>query len=74
MVVILGHRTPDGDPYTDLMYPRPHRIWVAGLVRQSAPALAIFPAGSDCGMPYAPEDGLRAFHRQPDSTFHSRWR
>lgn len=35
-------------------------IWVAGLVRQSEPAEAIFEPGSDCGMPYAPEEGFCA--------------
>jgi hypothetical protein len=34
-------------PGVFLMYPRPHRIWVAGLVRQSAPAYAIFDAGRE---------------------------
>jgi len=45
----------------DWMYPRPHLIWVAGLVCQSAPALAIFEPGSACGMPYAPEYGFSAW-------------
>ena len=36
-------------------------IWVAGLVRQSAATVAIFEPGSDCGMPYAPEDGFCAY-------------
>jgi hypothetical protein len=44
----LAHVTA-GLPYPGvfLMYPRPHRIWVAGLVRQSAPADAIFDAGRE---------------------------
>lgn len=40
------------------------------MVRQSAPAVAILLAGHACGMPYAPLDGLVAFHRQPLSPFH----
>jgi hypothetical protein len=40
-----------GVPYRPSMYPRPHRIWVAGLVRQSAPTLDIFDPGSAWGMP-----------------------
>jgi hypothetical protein len=35
-------------------------IWVAGLVRQSAPALAIRDAGSACGIPNAPDRRLCA--------------
>src|SRR5262249_34284624 len=52
------------------MYPRPHRIWVAALLCQSGPALAIFEPGSACGMPYAPLLGLLACTFQPLSTFH----
>src|SRR5215469_16691888 len=51
------------------MYPRPQRIWVAGLVCQSAPALAILDPGSACGMPYAPDVGLVADGFQPLSRF-----
>ena len=43
------------------MYLMPQMIWVAGLVRQSLPSLAIFEPGRACGMPYAPELGLVAF-------------
>jgi len=46
-------------------------IWVAGLVRQSAATVAIFEPGSDCGMPYAPEDGFIARWFHPDSRCHS---
>ncbi len=52
------------------MYPNPHLIWVAGLVCQSAPALAILLPGSDCGMPNAPEDAFIAEAFQPDSFIH----
>lgn len=52
----------------------PHLIWVRALVFQSAPAVAIRLAGQACGMPYAPLDGLVAFHRQPLSPFQSRTR
>src|SRR6059058_981178 len=51
------------------MYSRPHLIWVAGLVRQSPPALAILEPGNACGMPYAPL-GFAALTRQPLSWFH----
>src|SRR5215469_12508778 len=51
------------------MYPRPQRIWVAGLVCQSAPALAILDPGSACGMPNAPDVGLVAAGFQPLSRF-----
>src|SRR5215831_7956070 len=51
------------------MYPRPQRIWVAGLVCQSAPALASLDPGSACGMPYAPDVGLVAEGFQPLSRF-----
>ncbi|MNW63938.1 hypothetical protein D3C74_421760 [compost metagenome] len=46
------------------MYPSPQVIWVAGLVRQSAPALAILEPGRACGIPYAPLDlfSAVAFH------------
>src|SRR5690625_5064461 len=47
------------------MYPSPHLIWVAGFVRQSLPALAIFEPGSAWGMPYAPEEGFEAEGFQP---------
>src|SRR5215510_2606549 len=53
------------------MYPRPQVICVAAFVRQSAPADAIFEPGSDCGMPYAPEDAFWALTRQPDSLVQS---
>src|SRR5581483_1495605 len=53
------------------MYPRPHLICVAALVCQSAPALAIFPPGSACGMPNAPEPALYALTSQPLSRCHS---
>ena len=46
-------------------------IWVAGLVSQSAPALAILLPGSACGIPYAPLPRLCALTRQPDSRCHS---
>src|SRR5205809_2117414 len=52
------------------MYPSPQRIWVAGFVCQSAPALAILEPGSACGIPYAPEVGLVAEGFQPLSAFH----
>ena len=44
-----------GLPYRVFMYCTPQMIWVAGLVCQSAPALAILDPGSACGSPYAPE-------------------
>jgi hypothetical protein len=40
------------------MYERPQLIWVAALVAQSLPALAIFEPGSACGMPVAPLPAL----------------
>ncbi len=49
---------PHGVPYRPPMYPRPQAICVAGLVSQSAPALAILLPGNDCGMPYAPLEAL----------------
>ena len=57
-----------GVPYLSWMYFRPQSICVAAFVRQSWPAEAIFSAGSDWGMPYAPLSGLVASHRQPDSS------
>jgi hypothetical protein len=42
---------PQGVPYDDLTYDRPHAICVAGLSRQSAPILPIFEPGSACGIP-----------------------
>ena len=53
------------------MYCRPHLIWVAGLLCQSEPALAILEPGSDCGMPYAPEEPLVACAFQPLYLVHS---
>src|SRR5690606_10930877 len=50
--------------------PRPHVTWVAGLVRQSAPALDILDPGSACGIPYALELGLSASTRQLLSLVH----
>src|SRR5699024_2172422 len=44
-------QAPHGVPYRPEMEFRPQVIWVAGLVRQSEPAEAIFDPGSDCGMP-----------------------
>src|SRR3974377_22514 len=38
-----------GEPYTCWMYPRPQRIWVAGLVCPSAPAPALFGPGDAPG-------------------------
>src|SRR5689334_9114686 len=52
------------------MYPRPQRIWVAGLVCQSGPAEAILAPGRACGIPYAPELGLLACGFHPLSAFH----
>src|SRR6266700_2059280 len=52
------------------MYPRPQRIWVAGFVCQSGPALAIFAPGRACGIPYAPELGLLACGFHPLSAPH----
>src|SRR5918998_2519721 len=49
-----------GLPYRSSMYPTAQMIWVAGLVRQSLPALAILDPGNACGIPYAPELGLVA--------------
>ena len=40
-----------GEWYLALMYDSPQAIWVTGLVRQSAPAVAILVPGRDCGMP-----------------------
>ena len=40
--------------------PKTQRIWVAALLCQSGPALAIFEPGSACGMPYAPLHRRRA--------------
>ncbi len=42
------------------MYEIAHRSWVTGLVRQSGTIVAIYEAGSDCGIPYAPDVGLTA--------------
>src|SRR4051812_42143620 len=56
------------------MYFRPQSIWVAGLVRQSEPEVCILLPGRDCGMPYAPEEALRARSFQLDSPVHSRSR
>lgn len=42
------------------MYRMPHSICRAAFVLQSAPADAIFDAGSAWGMPYAPELGCVA--------------
>ena len=47
----LCAQAPQGVPYVEAMYARPQRIWVAGFVRQSEPADAIFRPGSACGMP-----------------------
>lgn len=47
----LCAQAPQGVPYRPAMYFSPQVIWVAGLVRQSAPAEAIFRPGRDCGMP-----------------------
>lgn len=52
------------------MYRNPHLTWVIGFVRQSEPALAIFCAGSACGIPYAPEEGFLARWFQLLSRFH----
>src|SRR5690242_3630668 len=56
------------------MYDRPHLIWVEAFVFQSDPAEPILLAGSDCGMPYAPDDLLRARSFQPLSPFHKFFR
>jgi hypothetical protein len=53
------------------MYDAPQRICVCGLVRQSAPAEAIFSPGNDCGIPVALDEGLTARWFQPDSRVHS---
>ena len=72
---VRGARRPV--PVMDV-FQAPKSICVAAFVRQSWPAEAIFSAGSDWGMPYAPLSGLVASHRQPDSSVkivsrHSNW-
>ncbi len=49
------------------MYPMPHLIWVAGLVRQSLPADFIFDPGRACGIPHAVPELLLLRVDQPDS-------
>ena len=44
------------------MYLIPQMIWVAGLVRQSLPTLAIFEPGKACGMPVRPRARVRRVH------------
>src|SRR5262249_37154858 len=68
---------PQGVLYLPLMYPRPHLIWVAGLVFQSSATEAILLPGKACGIPYAPF-GLAARWFQPLSLFqmllrHGNW-
>lgn len=41
----LNPHAPHGLPYRSFMYLMPQMIWVAGLVRQSLPSLAIFEPG-----------------------------
>src|SRR2546425_9077070 len=49
------------------MYQRSQRTCVSGLSGQSLPNVASCPAGSACGMPYAPDDGFSAAGFQSDS-------
>jgi len=49
------------------MYASPQATCVIGFDIQSSPTLAIFPAGSACAMPYAPELGFSADGSQSDS-------
>ncbi len=56
------------------MYPMPHLICVAGLVRQSEPADFIFDPGRACGIPHAVPELLLLRVLQPDSFCHRLFR